>query len=151
MLVEVREQIQALDLPGIGTGNILIAASPAIEILNMPSVRFPAVVIGPFGAEEVTAQSNLRDDVRYPVLLAICDTLASRSDEEHGDKQREGLDKRLGWRQTIRQALSNQRLTQTLGFSLSVTPLSIVETRAFERDLWVSSLLLRLSNREGRT
>lgn len=150
ILEEIRDQVQSLNLSGISAGNVVICASPANEIISMPSARFPAVVIGPYGAESIVAASNVRDDVSYPVVLAICDSLKLDA-EQPGDKQREGFDKRLYWRETLRKAFSNQRLTQSTGFTMQLQPLPIVEPRAFERDLWVSSMLLRVTNREGRT
>ena len=54
-LVEIQRQVQALDLPGIPPGNVVLCQVPAVEIARMNSRHLPAVVIAPFGAETVTA------------------------------------------------------------------------------------------------
>jgi hypothetical protein len=116
----------------------------------MPAARMPAVVIGPFGAETITASSNVRDDIVYPVIVAIVASLKIDA-EQPTDRQVMGLDQRLSWRETIRKAFSNQRLDATRGYNMALTPLAIVDNAAFQRDLFVSGFTLRISNREGRT
>jgi hypothetical protein len=116
----------------------------------MNSQQLPAVVIAPFGAETVAPQSNLKDDVIYPVLVAIVASTKITA-ENVNEKQLADFDQRLTWRQTIRQAFSSQRLTQSLVHQISVQPLQIVDPTAYARDLYVSGFLLRLTNREGRT
>lgn len=149
-LVEIQKQVQALDLPGIPAGNVVLCQVPAVEIARMNGTRLPAVVIAPFGAETVTAQSNLRDDITYPVLVAI--VASARIDAENAnDKQLADFEQRLQWRETIRKAFSNQRLTQSLVHSVQVQPQPIVDAIAFTRDLYVSGFVLRLTNREART
>ena len=150
ILETVLSQVQALDLSGIPRANVVICQSAAVEIARMPSERMPAVVISPFGAETITAASNVRDDVQYPVLVAIVASLRIDA-EQPGDKQTLGLDQRLTWRETIRKAFSNQRLDSTRGFNMSLQPLAIVDQTAFARDLFVSGFVLRITNREGRT
>jgi hypothetical protein len=150
ILVELQKQVQALDLPGIPLGNVVLCQVPAVEIARMNSQQLPAVVIAPFGAETVAPQSNLKDDVVYPVLVAIV-TSTKIVGENVNEKQLADFDQRLTWRQTIRQAFSSQRLTQSLVHQISVQPLQIIDPTAYARDLYVSGFLLRLTNREGRT
>ena len=148
-LVELQKQVQALELPGIPAGNVVLCQVPAVEIARMNSRQLPAVVIAPFGAEAVVAQSNLRDDITYPVLVAI--VASTKIDGENtNDKQLADFEQRLQWRETIRKAFSNQRLTQNLVHKIEVQPLVIVDPTAFARDLFVSGFTLRLTNREGR-
>lgn len=148
-LVEIQRQVQALDLPGIPPGNVVLCQVPAVEIARMNSRHLPAVVIAPFGAETVTAQSNLRDDITYPVLVAI--VASTRIDGEGPtDKQVQDFEQRLQWRETIRKAFSNQRLTSSLVHQIAVQPQQIVDPVAFARDLYVSGFVLRLTNREAR-
>lgn len=150
ILETVRDQVQALDLPGIPRANVVICHSAAVEIARLPSERMPAVVIAPFGAETITAASNLRDDVEYPVVVAIVASLRIDA-EQPTDKQTLHLDQRLTWRETIRKAFSNQRLDTTRGYTMTVVPMAIVDAAAFARDLFVSGFTLRIKNLEGRT
>jgi hypothetical protein len=107
------------------------------------------VVIAPFGAETITAASNLRDDIEYPVVVAVVASLKIDA-EQPTDKQTLYLDQRLTWRETIRKAFSNQRLDTTRGYTMTVVPMTIVDAAAFARDLFVSGFTLRIVNREGR-
>ncbi len=150
ILETVLEQVQALDLAGVPRANIVICHSAAVEIARLPAQRMPAVVIAPFGAETITAASNVRDDVEYPVLVAIVASLKVDA-EEPTDKQRLNLDQRLTWRETVRKAFSNQRLDSSRGFTMSLQPLAIVDAAAFNRDLFVSGFILKIRNRESRT
>lgn len=150
MLETIRDIVIALDLPGISGDNVVISASPANEIISAPAVRFPGVWIGPFGAETLAAANNLRDDVVYPMLVAVCDSLKITG-ELAGEQNVAGLDQRLYWREAIRATLSNQRMSSSVGFNMRVEPLTIVDTAAWQRDLWVSPLKVLVTNREGRT
>lgn len=150
ILETVLEQVQALDLAGVPRANIVICHSAAVEIARLPAQRMPAVVIAPFGAETITAASNARDDVEYPVLVAIVASLKIDA-EEPTDKQRLNLDQRLTWRETVRKAFTNQRLDASRGFTMSLQPLAIVDAAAFNRDLFVSGFILKIRNRESRT
>lgn len=150
ILETVLEQVQALDLAGVPRANIVVCHSAAVEIARLPAARMPAVVIAPFGAETITAASNVRDDIEYPVLVAIVASLKIDA-EEPTDKQRLNLDQRLTWRETVRKAFSNQRLDSSRGFTMSLQPLAIVDAAAFNRDLFVSGFILKIRNRESRT
>ena len=150
ILETVLEQVQALDLAGVPRANIVVCHSAAVEIARLPAQRMPAVVIAPFGAETITAASNVRDDIEYPVLVAIVASLKVDA-EEPTDKQRLNLDQRLTWRETVRKAFSNQRLDSSRGFTMSLQPLAIVDAAAFNRDLFVSGFILKIRNRESRT
>ena len=150
ILETVLEQVQALDLAGVPRANIVVCHSAAVEIARLPAARMPAVVIAPFGAETITAASNVRDDIEYPVLVAIVASLKVDA-EEPTDKQRLNLDQRLTWRETVRKAFSNQRLDSSRGFTMSLQPLAIVDAAAFNRDLFVSGFILKIRNRESRT
>ena len=150
ILETVLEQVQALDLAGVPRANIVVCHSAAVEIARLPAQRMPAVVIAPFGAETITAATNVRDDIEYPVLVAIVASLKVDA-EEPTDKQRLNLDQRLTWRETVRKAFSNQRLDSSRGFTMSLQPLAIVDAAAFNRDLFVSGFILKIRNRESRT
>lgn len=150
ILETVLEQVQALDLAGVPRANIVVCHSAAVEIARLPAQRMPAVVIAPFGSETITAASNVRDDIEYPVLVAIVASLKVDA-EEPTDKQRLNLDQRLTWRETVRKAFSNQRLDSSRGFNMSLQPLAIVDAAAFNRDLFVSGFILKIRNRESRT
>lgn len=150
ILETLRDTIAALNLPGISGSNIAICSVPSVEIQRFTSEMCPAVVISPYGGETVAASSNLRDDITYRVLVCLVDSL-KRDNEQPGDKQTLALDQRLAWRETIRKAVSNQRLTTTVGMTVTVTPGAVVEPAFYRLSLWVSGFTLAITNRETRT
>lgn len=153
ILTQVRADIQSLNLSGLSPAAILIQKVVSVKVvdLSLPEgQRFPCVLIAPWGREGNVAASNLRDDVTYPVAVCI---IASESGEQKQprEKQEQNFDQYLGWRQSIRRAFSNQRLTTTLCHNVVVQPLDITDRAAWEeKGLWVSALLLQCTNREAR-
>lgn len=149
ILTEIQSQIQALNLSGIPSANVQIVDVPtsAIESLRQ-SKGFPAVIIAAFGGEGIAPASNLRDDITYHVLVALCDSL-KRDNEQPGDRQAVS-DQRLYWRQLVRQSFSSQRLTSTTGYSMTVKPGALVEPVFHKLGLWVSGFVIDIVNREAR-
>ena len=153
MLEEVLAQIQALKLPGLAPANVLIQKVISTKVVDMAlpeGQRFPCILIGPWGRETFPAGSNVRDDVGYPIAVAI---IASEVQEKElaRDKQLENFDQYLGWRETLRRAFIGQRLTSTLGQRITIEPLDITDRAAWEQlNLWVSGMVLRIEQRESR-
>ncbi len=149
-LIELQKQVQGLNLPGIPPGNVVLCQVPAVEIARMNSQNLPAIVIAPYGSETIMSGGNQRDDVTYPVLVAI--VASTRIEDENvNQKQLADFEQRLGWREAIRRAFSNQRLTQELIYKIEIQSLPIVDAGAFQqRNLFVSGFVLRLTNRETR-
>lgn len=150
ILTEIQSQIQALNLSGIPSANVQIVAVPVDAIKSLvESKGFPAVIIAAFGGEGIVASSNLRDDVTYHVVVVACDS-NKRDGEQPGDRQTLDLDRRLYWRERIRAAVSNQRLTAAIGMQVKVNPGAIAEPVFHKLGLWVSGVTLDIVNREAR-
>jgi len=150
ILTEVQSQIQALGLSGMPSANVQIVDVPVSAIQSLVTSKgFPAVIIAAFGGEGIVPANNLRDDVTYHVLVALCDSL-KRDNEQPGDKN-SASDQRLFWREAVRKAFSNQRLTSTVGMTMKVNPGAMVEPVFHKLGLWVSGFTIDITNREGRT
>lgn len=150
ILEQVRTDIVALALPDLADANVVVRKVPTTRLKDLPEGRFPCVQIAPWGVDSVTASSNLRDDIGYPVLVAI---MASEADdaEQPESEQTRLLEMYLKWRETIRKSFSNQRLTTTLCWQVTVEPLPVTDRESwFERGLWISGMVLRCINRESR-
>jgi hypothetical protein len=151
ILSTIRTEVVGLQLAGLADANVVVQKAPSNLEKDLPEGKYPCVVIAPFGAEGVTAGSNLRDDVAYPVLIAIVADERSEIALPQSE-QLERFELYLKWRERIRKNFSNQRLTSTLVFNIVVQPLDITDReRWFRQGLWVSGLVLRLSNREDRS
>jgi hypothetical protein len=137
----VRSRIQGLSLAGVQNDQVVIGKVP-----DDKNRSFPSILITPFQSESLNAAdgTNSRDDLGYPVLVAI---LAADNQDQQAN-----LDTYLVWREKIRQAFHNQRLPGVSEIiTTAVEPRNIVEPAAwFERNLFVSGLLLRFLSREPR-
>lgn len=152
ILQAIRSDVQALNLPGLAAANVVVQKVPSDRAKDLPAEKFPCLIIAPFGAETIdpAAGSNLRDDVVYPVLVAV---LASEKDEYEQplDQQTKRFNLYLKWRETLRKSFSQQRLSTELCFKVEVQPLEIVDRAAwFERNVFSSGLLLKCYSRESR-
>lgn len=149
ILTEVQTDIRDLNLTGMDDANVLVQKVPATRAKDMPATVYPCILIAPFGAEEMKAETNLHDLIVYPVIVAI---LASEKKvtELTTDQQTQNFNQYLTWRETIRKSFINQKLT-TLAYHCEVRPLEIVERNSwFERSLFASGLVLRFFSRETR-
>lgn len=150
ILTQIRTDIQALTLPGIGAANIVIQKVPSTRDKDLPATKFPCVIIAPFGAESMESAGNLRDDVVYPVAVVV---MASEKDEaeQPQEQQAKNFEMYLKWRETIRKSFIQQRLTSSLVFKIELQPLDIVDRAAwFDRNVFASGLVLRCHSRESR-
>jgi hypothetical protein len=141
-----------LALPGMPPANVVIQKVPGDRLQDLPAERYPCILICPYGAETLDprAGTNNRDDVVYPVMVAI---LASERDaaRQPTSQQEKRFDQYLRWRESIRKSFHNQRLTSTLCHTVEVQALEIVDRSVwFERGIFVSRLLLRCVSRESR-
>lgn len=150
ILENIHSQIVGLALLGLSDTNVLIQKAAATRTKDLPAEKFPCVIVAPFGAESVEPASNLRDDVTYPVLIAICASEAQEAELPQSE-QRQNFNLYLTWRERIRQAFSTQRLTSTLCHVVRVTPLAIADRDAWFGGKWVSGLVLQCTQREART
>lgn len=145
ILTNIRGRIQALRLPGIAPSNVLLQVVPGDRLSELPAEKYPCVLIAPHSTEglEAAAGTNLRDDVVYPVRITLLAAGARDSD----DRLLQGL----SWRQTIRRAFHNQRLTATLCFTVRVQSLELIDRAAWSsRGFFMSSFVLHCHSREPR-
>jgi hypothetical protein len=147
ILEAVQTAIQGLSLSGVSSANVVLLKVATDQAPDLPGVKFPAILIAPFGAETLTptAGTNLRDDIEYPVLVAIV-VADNRS-------QTTGFETYLGWRQSIRRKFHHK--TEAFSgvssvFNSVVTPLAVVDAPAWVRNSFVSGLVVRVSSREVR-
>lgn len=144
ILGAIKSAIEARGLVGVASANIVIQKVPGNRPADLPAQQFPAIVIAPYGAEELDprAGTTSRDDVVYPVMVAI---LAA----DDGDQELH-LNQYLAWRQSIRRLFHDQPLA-TLCFTVQVKPLDIVDREAWlKRSLFASGLVLQCFSREPR-
>ena len=144
ILSAIKSAIEARGLVGVASANVVIQKVPGNRPADLPAQQFPAIVIAPYGAEELDprAGTNARDDVVYPVMVAI---LAA----DDGDQELH-LNQYLTWRQSIRQLFHDQPLS-TLCFTVKVKPLDIIDREAWlKRNLFASGLVLQCFSREPR-
>ncbi len=148
ILTAVQTGVVALSLSGVANANILVMKVPSDLDRDFPATKFPAVIIAPYGPEILNPAdgTNLRDDILYPVLVAI---LAA----DNGD-QAANFNDYLTWRQQIRHAFHNTNLgtNGALAYNVQVVPQDIVDRSAwFERNLFASGMVLHCYSREPRT
>jgi hypothetical protein len=144
ILTEIRLRIGGRNLPGLASANIVVQKVPANRPADLPARQFPCILITPHGAEQLPPErgTNLRDDVVYPVRLAIL--AADAGDQETHFRQY------LTWRQSLRQLFHNQPLGE-LCFQVRVEPLEVVDADLWRKqNLFVSQLVLHCTAREPR-
>lgn len=154
IIERVQALIQALGLTGIDSDNVVIreAAQANDQALQTIIGSLPGILLVMMDAETVNSAAgftgtNASDDIGYPVLVGIH---AAKTEDTGTDDDAQRL-----WRETIRKAFINQRLTDGSGNSLAQT--CVVEPRAqvdaFQRRIrltWSSVMVLRFIAREQR-
>ena len=151
ILVAVKADLSALSLKGMPPANIIIHKAITTKLRDLPAVRFPCIVIAPWGRETMppAAGTNVRDDITYPVAIAMMASEAT-DNEQPGQRQTQNLNQYLTWRETIISSFHNQRLT-TLCQQGFVQPLDIVDNTSWhQKNLWVSGLILNCTSRKTR-
>lgn len=140
-LVAAQARIQSLSLPGISNERIVIRKVP--DDKNIPK---PAVILTPYRQESLNPAegTNNRDDVGYNVFIAALDA--------DNQNQTSNFARNLHWRESIRQAFHNQRLTGVPEIiNATVEPLPVIDTQAwFDRNTCVSALIVQFTSREPR-
>lgn len=141
---ECLESVKTI-IEGLSTGitNTSIVIQPVAHYKgDQPK---PFISISPYGPEGLPSGTNAREDIVYPVLVAII-----------ADKNLSGgLDALLTIRQKIRRRFLHQGLSGiTLGslIQTTVTPGNTVEVSPYLRDgVYVSGLILNCEVRELRS
>ena len=140
-LTAVRSRSQTLALSGVANQSVVVRKVP-----DDKNITKPAVVIAPLGRETLDPAdgTNNRDDVGYPVLVALLDGDNQNPTSNHG--------RNLLWREKIRRAFHNQRLPGVDAIITTfVEPLPVTDAAAwFERNTFVTAMLLRFISREPR-
>ncbi len=156
ILFDILEQIQAtvqgLGLDQMPPANVLIQKVPTNRTKDLPADRYPAVIIAPWGPEGINPSdgTNSRDDINYRVGLWILASDAIDS-EQPGQQQAKDFKLYVRWRQAVRKAFHNQRLTSTYGHKVEVNPLDVVDRAMWlTKGLWISGMVLNVTNRETR-
>jgi hypothetical protein len=153
IIERVQVRIQALSLTGIDDDKVVICEAAEVndqatqEILGgLPGVLLMAVDAETINTGGFTG-TNASDDIGYPVLVGIH---ASKTEDTKTDDDAQRV-----WRETIRKAFINQRLTDASGNSLAM--ICLAEPRqqvdAIQRRLsltWSSVMVLRFIARELR-
>lgn len=145
ILTAVQTEVQGLRLPGLAPANVIVQKVAGDRVQDLPTAALPCLLIAPHGSEtaDPLAGTNIRDDIVYPIRVTII--AADCGDQKFGFQQF------LGWREKLRRAFHNQRLTASLCFTVQVQPLAIVDRAAWiERHLFVSALVLNCFSREPR-
>lgn len=151
ILVAVQSGITGLSLTGLSSTAVVVQKVASVRPADLPKFdpQGPVVVVAPLGQETLTptAGTNLRDDIVYPVLVAI---LAPDLQSQTIDR-----DKYLTWRQSIRRKFHHNTSAFTSLSSVInsiVQPQAIIDTQAFfERNSLVSALLIQVTSREARS
>lgn len=144
ILYAIKTNIEARALVGIASANITVQKVAGNRPADLPAQQYPCIVIAPYGSEVVdpAAGTTARDDVVYKVVVAI---LAA----DNGDQEAH-FNQYLTWRESIRRLFHDQPLAG-LCFRVEVRPLDVVDREAwFQRNVFVSSLVLHCFSREGR-
>lgn len=108
-LLSVVAQIKALALTGIDDGNVVAMLVGDDQKGDGPEISgFPCVVVAAGDRETIEAATNLRDDVTYPILVALISV---------ENRQATNRDRNLLWRQQVRRKFNQKRLPDVTGGS----------------------------------
>jgi len=143
-MTAVKSGIEALALAGLSEASILVRKVP-IDWDFRTGPRLPGVLIAPLGSETVApnAGTNARDDVGYPVAVAILDADNADATANH--------ERYLAWRQSILRKFRHQPLGAVAGvYTCLVEPDAITVPEAFLKHHFVSAFVLRFISREER-
>lgn len=145
-LQAVQTQIRALKLPGVSDDSVVVRSVPsAREFIVDGALALPAVVISPFGREQVEslAATNRTDTISYPVLVTMI-----AADNRRAQDRRSLY---LTWREYVSRAFRHQRL-EGVGRVLTclIEPEPVVAVDAWQRNVWQSAIVLRFLARESR-
>lgn len=138
ILAAVVTVIKALSLSGVSSANITEGKLPLDRNLTLPSI-----LCSQFGSEQMLPGTCGSDDYGYPVLVVIVSA---------GNQNNATSDTELQWRQSIRNAFHNKRLSGVSAvWKCVVEPGEIVSPAEWrDSNLTVSALTVRAITREVR-
>ena len=141
-MLAVQTRIQGLGLSGLASNKVVIQWLPRVWD-DIDNLALPLVMIAPLGKEGQPGILNNRDDIDYPIVVAIVD----RQNEDY----QANLQRNTRWREQIFRALRHQRL---LGvpeiITTDVEPDFVINPEIFNKNLWYSALLTKPRSREAR-
>lgn len=146
VLLAIQARIIGLALAGVSSANVKLQKVPSTRKQDLPTVRYPAILVAPFGAEgaSTTAGTNIRDDITYQVVVGFI--------AEDKQSQSDSLGVYLLWRERIRRAMTSGRFASVPAMvSLSCVPLDVVDPTAWFSDLFASALRVECTVREPRS
>ena len=144
-LLAVQQRIIGLELCGMPAGNVVIARAPLTNGVPVwqAITELPCVVIMPFGNEGQPGTLNSKDDIQYPVLVALVAL-------PEGPTQK--LPRDLLWRERVFRAFRHQRLLGVpeiqLGTDIETRP--VTDPLWWGKNNWYSAMLLKPCSREKR-
>lgn len=141
ILEAVKTGVNAIGLSGIPSAQVHRVWLPRVlEGLT----TFPAVLICPVGAETDVSALTGRDDIGYPVLVALVD-------KQQADNVA-NMPRNLLWRQKVARYFRHQRLSGVTEVQLptEIIPDQVVLPEAFSKNLFMSAILFRFVSREPR-
>lgn len=147
-LLAIQAGIQALSLSGLTSGNVVLHKIPTNAVKDLPSTKYPAVIVCPFGVEALdpNAGSNLRIDIVYPCLVGIL--------VGDNSSQSSNFNRTLDWRRQIIGKFHQKPAVFsaiTGPFDVTVTPQAIVDAGAWiEKNLFASAMVVNVKSREAR-
>lgn len=144
-MISIAAIIKSIGLDGISQDPIVQ------DVLNYKNVTPPCVLIAPFGTEAIEAATNVRDDVGYPIGIAI----VAQAGTDDIDTT---LEQRLSWREQIRRRMHNRALDGNggsilvpLNFNLKCKPVAAVDLQAWMNDQkFVSGMVVQSWCQEPR-
>lgn len=163
ILTAVYDAIVALGLASIDTDNIELVKTEHYRETVEPGL--PGIHIMPAPVETILVNegTTCRDDIGYPVTVLMmdadrqdtatdlpADAVPGTQDQEHR------FDAKLLWREQIRKAFLNQRLTTATGFPnvhrCTIEPGEVIRDNDWlEANIWISQLVIRCWTREARS
>ena len=147
VLLATQQSIQSLGLDGIDPSSVVVQKLPVDRHLGIADgVALPAILITPEGETiDPASGTNLMDDVTYAVRV----TLVDRDNQE--PTLVANVDRYFVWRQRIARTFRNQTLAAVPEiYTTTLDPGDVVDSAAWESNLFASVLTLRFVSREPR-
>ena len=151
ILDQIQKDLRGVELPGIPADNIIKFMAPSD--LKERWKGYPGVMLAPVGSESIDpgAGTAAKDDIGYPVLVAILD----RAKVESAQGKDAKMDTWLYWRQLVIDTFIHKRLAITITgldfFDTTIEPADIVDLGAWQDPgIMASLLVLRVWARKQR-
>lgn len=150
ILEAVQTTIQGLDLTDIADANVQLGKVFPESPGCVPGL--PGILLLPVreGGNSGAAGTNASDDIEYQVAVWI---FAADCPGAGINTQTQNLDRGLYWRELIRKAFINQRLSGApTVWTCRVDHTSVTDRPAWIKDnTWIGGLILRFISRERRS